>query len=105
MSTLFNLNIYESCNLQNDLAFLKDKGFELWGTALSENSYDIYETKEEFPMAIVVGNEANGIEKEILDICDKTVIIPMEKTIESLNVSVAASVIMYEILRRRKLKK
>lgn len=100
MSALFNLNIYESEELYEDIIYLKKKGFNIYGTALTEASEDLYKTEIKFPVAVVVGNEANGIDDEILDICDKKIIIPMEKTIESLNASVAASVVMYEVLRR-----
>lgn len=101
MSAIFNLDIYLSSNIVSDLKLLKEKGFEIIGSALTEDSKNIYSTKINSPSLVVMGNEANGIEKEVLDICDKKVIIPMKNNIESLNVSSAASVIMYEILRRQ----
>ena len=100
MSALFNLNIYFSNSLSDDLSLLKEKGFEIIGSALTDDARDIYKSKINSPVAVVMGNEANGIEKDILDICDKKIIIPMKNIMESLNVSVAASVIMYEMLRR-----
>jgi len=53
---------------------------------------------------IVIGNEANGITDEMLNVCDKTVTIPMPGKSESLNASVAASLMMYETVRKRKIK-
>ena len=101
MSALFNLNIFFSSDLLSDLSKLKEKGFEIIASALTDDAKIIYKTKIDSPALIVMGNEANGIDKEVLDICDKKVIIPMKNEMESLNVSSAASVIMYEILRRQ----
>lgn len=101
MSALFNLNIYTSDDLICDLNKLKEKGFEIIASALTDDSQIIYRAEINSPALVVMGNEANGIDKEVLDICDKKVIIPMKNKMESLNVSSAASVIMYEILRRQ----
>ena len=51
-------------------------------------------------MAIVIGNEANGVSKEILDMSDRKVKIPMLGKTESLNAAVATGVILYEYVRR-----
>jgi RNA methyltransferase, TrmH family len=52
--------------------------------------------------AILVGNEANGLSKEAALIADKTIIIPMEGQLESLNAAVAAAILMYEVNRQRR---
>lgn len=101
MSALFDQNIYFSDNLKEDLLYLKNKGFAVAGSLLSEESEILYKTEIKHPVALIIGNEANGMDKELEDICDKKVIIPMKGNIESLNASVAASVIMYEFLRRQ----
>lgn len=101
MSALFNQNIYISDNLERELKLLKEKGFSVLGSALSEESKELYRCDIKGPVAVVVGNEANGADEEILKMCDQKIIIPMKESIESLNVSIAASVIMYEILRRQ----
>ena len=62
-------------------------------TAL-ENGRPIHEIKKQEKMAYVLGNEGNGMEKEIIDICDQIAYIPIT-TIESLNVAVAGSIMMY----------
>ncbi len=100
MSALFNENIYYSDNLINDIELIKEKGYDVIGTYLDSDSCDIYSNDFKSPVAVVVGNEANGIDKGVIDLCDKKIIIPMKSDIESLNVSVAASIVMYEILRR-----
>ena len=53
------------------------------------------------PVAIVMGNEEKGIYEENLKLCNEQVRIPMTGTIESLNVSVAAGVFIYEVVRQR----
>jgi len=54
------------------------------------------------PIMIIIGNEAKGMSRGLKEICDKTVSIPMEGSVNSLNVSCAASVIMWEIFRNRR---
>ena len=102
MSALFNLNIFLSSSLKDDISFLKNKGFTVVGTTLQSDSVNLYKGEYEFPVAFIIGNEASGMDKDLIDLCDKKVIIPMEDGIESLNASVAGSVVMYEILRRQK---
>lgn len=105
MSSIFNLNIYISNNIKEDTKFLKSKGFMVAGTILSDNSENLYEASFENPVAFIIGNEGSGISSDLEEVCDKKVIIPMEEGIESLNASVAGSVVMYEIYRRGKYEK
>lgn len=102
MSALFNLNIFLSSSLKDDIELLKNKGFTVIGTTLQSDSVNLYKGDYEFPVAFIIGNEGAGMDKDLIDLCDKKVIIPMEDGIESLNASVAGSVVMYEILRRQK---
>ncbi len=84
-------------------SIMKEQKIVLVGTHLkAENSYK--EIIEYDNIAIVMGNESQGIHEELIDILDKKIYIPMEEGIESLNVSVAAGIIMYEsyIMRTRK---
>lgn len=101
MSALFDENIYISSDLEKDIEILKSKGFLVVGTSLSEESVELYKCRVKSPVAVIMGNEANGIDEEVLKLCDEKIIIPMKSEIESLNVSVAASVVMYEFLRRQ----
>lgn len=80
--------------------FLKKNGFRI--VAASEKA-DINYTKADFtePVAIVMGAEDTGIQPEVLDLCDTKVSIPMFGHIGSLNVSVAAGVMLYEAVRQR----
>ncbi len=77
----------------------KDK-YQILGLEISSNSKDIKKVKLRFPCALLLGNELKGIEEEILEKCDKIIQIPMKGKKESLNVSIAAGIAIYEILNK-----
>ncbi len=87
-------------NLTQAINELKERGVWIAGADMGGN--EMY--KEDFcgSIAIVVGSEGKGISKKIRDNCDFIVSIPMVGEINSLNASVAASVLMYEVLRQRR---
>ena len=60
---------------------------------------NIFNFKPKFPLALVIGNEVRGLSKKILDRCDETVFIPMSGRKESLNVSVAFGVAIYQLTK------
>ena len=62
----------------------------------------LYDADLTGPTVLVMGSEDTGISKEVLKLCDKQVSIPMSGTIESLNVSAAAAVLLFEVVRQRK---
>lgn len=88
-------------NLQQALEEMRSRGFWIYGTALGEKSASLYETEFTAPTAIVLGAEGKGLRALTQKLCDSLVSIPMSGVIESLNVSQAASVVLYELLRRR----
>jgi tRNA (guanosine-2'-O-)-methyltransferase len=81
--------------------YLKSKNMILYATYLSRESTSVFEIDWTQPSAIIFGNEQKGVSNEALDICDQMISIPMFGMIESLNVSVAAAVILYEATRQR----
>jgi tRNA (guanosine-2'-O-)-methyltransferase len=83
---------------------LKEEGFKIYGTILSDKAEDIYELDFTEKIAIVMGNEHRGISDEIIEACDKHIYIPMRGMIQSLNVSVATAVVLYEAQRQRAVK-
>lgn len=83
------------------LDFLKKEGYTFYAGILNDESHSLFETQFSEKCVIVVGNEGNGISKEMQSLCDKFVIIPMPGGAESLNVATAASVMVYEYLRQR----
>lgn len=65
-------------------------------------SKPFYEVQYEFPLAIVVGNETNGVSREVLDMADLIVEMPMWGVNVSLNVMVSCGIILYEIMKQQK---
>lgn len=87
-------------NLANTIDELKREGFWIVGSYLG-NSKPYTEIDYKIPVALVVGNEEKGIRKLTADKCDFLVHIPMKGKIQSLNVSVATGILLFEILRQR----
>ena len=80
--------------------FLKDSGYKIYGA--SEKATQSYIAPDyTTPVAIVLGSEEKGISDEILRLCDGLVAIPEYGHINSLNVSVAAGIMIYEVVRQR----
>lgn len=97
---LMNITVCREENLKTALKFLSDSGLKL--VAATEKAKDNY-TKISYnePVALVLGSEEEGISSEHLRLCDSMVKIPIVGKIESLNVSVAAGVMIYEVVRQR----
>ncbi len=87
-------------NLGQTIEELKKRG--VWITGADMSGKVMYEEDLKGAIAVVVGSEGKGISKKLKENCDFLISIPMLGEINSLNASVAASVIMYEILRQRK---
>lgn len=92
---IFNINII-SGNLINIIKELKERNIPVYGTNVQDginisdiNNHDFY--------AVVIGNEGNGVKKEILNICSSNIYIKINSKLESLNAGVAASIILYEL--------
>lgn len=99
MGAIFRVNIIEVDNLKETLEAVKKNKFKVMVTALDTNEsiYSVdYNNK-----VIVIGNEANGVSKEVQAIADEKVKIPMLGKTESLNASVATGIMIYEYVRRR----
>ena len=99
MGAIFRINIIESDNLVKTIKEMKKHKIKVMATSL-ETSKSMYDVSYE-KTAIVIGNEANGVEKEILELADEKIKIPMQGKTESLNASVATAVILYEAMRNK----
>jgi TrmH family RNA methyltransferase len=87
----------------NDLSLVKklrNSGFKLVASSLDTDK-NFYEVDLKEKVIISVGNEGNGISTEVYDLCDLKIKIPMPGGAESLNVAVAASIMMYEVVRQK----
>jgi 23S rRNA (guanosine2251-2'-O)-methyltransferase len=89
-------------NLANTIDELKKQGFWIIGSQLKD-SKNFLELDYKFPLALIVGNEEKGIRKLTAEKCDYLISIPMFGKIQSLNVSVATGIILYEINKRQEL--
>lgn len=101
VGTLDNMNMVSVTNLVNAINKLKDNGFWIVGTAL-ENSVDFKTIDYSGKIALVIGNEGSGISNIVANNCDFLAKIPMYGKTNSLNASVAAGIMIYEIIRNRK---
>ncbi|PQB04564.1 TrmH family RNA methyltransferase [Aureitalea marina] len=76
---------------------LRSKGYKLVATSPHQSSVDLSDFKLEQPIALIFGTEKEGISQEVLDRCDECLKIPMYGFTESLNVSVSAAIILYQL--------
>ena len=99
MGAILRVNVIESQDLTKTLTELKSHKYKIVATSLEtkKSIYDIDYTNK----VIVIGNEANGVSKEVLNLADEKVIIPMLGKTESLNAAVATGIITYEYVRQK----
>ena len=97
---LARLPVYRVANLSRTIEKLQDKGFWTVGMA-GEADASIYETVLDGSLAVVMGSEGKGIRRLVRETCDQLIKIPMPGFVESLNVSVATGVTLFEISRQR----
>lgn len=91
-------------SVKNCFEKYKAEGFKIYSSLLDENSVSLYELDLSEKCMIVLGNEHRGVSEEAVKYCDETFYIPMRGMVESLNVSVAAAVTLYEAQRQRLVK-
>ena len=99
MGAIFRIKIIETSDLIQSIKEMRKHHFKLMVTSLQADTsiYDIEFNKK----IIVIGNESNGVSKEIQDMADEKAKIPMLGKTESLNASVAAGIVMYEYVRQK----
>ena len=95
------MNIARVNNLNETIKYLKDNGIWVCGTDMEANNY-YYNENFDGPIAIVIGSEGFGMSRLVKDNCDFLVKIPMKGKITSLNASVSAGIVMYEVVKQRK---
>ena len=98
---LAHLKLCRVVNLVETLKELQQHGFWSYGAVVSEDGQSIYKTDFSGKVALVIGSEGKGIRPLVQKTCDHLITIPMQSDFDSLNVSVAAAVIMFEIARPR----
>ena len=101
VGTLDNVHLVVVSNLVQAIQKMKDNGYWIVGTAL-ENSVDYRSVDYNGKIGLVIGNEGSGISRLVSNNCDFMVKIPMYGKTNSLNASVAAGIMIYEVIRNRK---
>lgn len=96
MSALCNISIFEDVTLSEFYDFIKDNTIKTYVTSL-ENAKPYHTISYPKRTMIILGNEGNGVSREIIEMCDQAITIPMYGDIESLNVSIAAALCMYKV--------
>lgn len=92
--------VIQVSNINNAIAYLKEKGFWIVGTKMdADKSYK--DLDADVSLAIIIGSEGFGMSKLVAKNCDYTVSIPMSGHVNSLNASVSAALLMYEIYHKR----
>ena len=96
MSALCNIPIFGDVTLSEFYDFIKDNTIKTYVTSL-ENAKPYHTISYPKRTMIILGNEGNGVSREIIEMCDQAITIPMYGDIESLNVSIAAALCMYKV--------
>ena len=104
MGSIYRVKFSFVDRVEDALDILKENGIKTYACALSKDSRSYDEFDYQKPVAILIGNEGNGLKKSTIEASDETAYIPMCGQVESLNASVAASIMMYEVFRQRRQK-
>lgn len=94
-----DLNLYD--DLKPELLKLKEQGYKIAATHMARKAVDFRTIDWTKPWVIVFGNEHRGVSDDIVEIADENIFLPMLGFVQSLNISVAAAVTLYEIQRQR----
>jgi len=97
---LSSLPVHRSPNLKQTIEYLKDSGLRIVA-ASEKGEVDYYDVDLTGPLAIIMGSEEDGVSGEYLRRCDEVLNIPMRGSIGSLNVSVAAGILLFEVLKQQ----
>lgn len=96
MGTIFTLPVVRSTDLVRDLRWLRDEAaFNLMATVLDSDALPLRQAEQTRRTALLFGNEALGLERELVAECDRKLIIPMRPGVDSLNVAVTAGIFLY----------
>lgn len=100
MGSVFHIPVFQNVSLDEMATELREKGIPLYAAHLQGRQYP-YSLNLRRACAFLIGNEARGLSEEAAALCDSYVKIPMPGQAESLNASVAAAVLLYEVVRQR----
>lgn len=96
------IRIHNHESIEACYSVLRKQGMSIYATALGRDNVDLYSVDFTQPSALVFGNEMRGVSAAGIDGADATVFIPMQGMVESLNISAACAVSLYEAMRQRR---
>lgn len=96
MGHISKLDLYLYDDISMTLSRLKERGYRIFAAEVTPDSTPLSKITVKGKWVLLMGHEEKGISKEMLDLCDETVMIEMEPHIKSFNVAVAASILMYQ---------
>ena len=96
MGNLFRLRVFSVSDIAGSIAALRTSGRRVFAAELREGALSVSDASVTAKDVFVIGNEGHGIPEEISASCDGSVYIPIAKGVESLNASIAASVLLWE---------
>ncbi len=96
------LTIHHYFNVEECFSVLRSRYSKIFSTRLAEDALDLYTMDFTQSIALVFGNEHDGVSNEASALCDGNIIIPQVGMIQSLNISVACAVTLYEVFRQRR---
>lgn len=96
---IYHTSVAKVNNIKTVMEELKKEG--LWFACADMDGQVMYDLDLTGPIGLVIGNEGNGVSRLVKETCDMTASIPMKGDIDSLNASVAAGVLAYEVVRQR----
>jgi tRNA G18 (ribose-2'-O)-methylase SpoU len=101
MGTIFDLPVVETASLVLTLRGLRNRGVHVVGAHPHGDGRTLARANLNRDVCIVVGSEGDGLGPEVLEACDEHAAIPMQQGVDSLNVTSATSVFLYEASRQR----
>jgi TrmH family RNA methyltransferase len=103
MGSVFRMPFYRVDNLESVLLDIKEQGIKLFAAHLKGKAYYDQENYCNTGVAFMIGNESKGLKEETAELANVYIKIPLVGKVESLNASVAASLLMYEVNRQRRI--
>ncbi|MBO8137125.1 MAG: RNA methyltransferase [Desulfotomaculum sp.] len=94
------VNINEKPDINTAVKELKEKGYQVLASCLTKDSVPVDEIDLSGPTVLVFGNEHSGLSEEAVNLADGKFVIPMHGFVQSLNISVAAAVTLYQVTKR-----
>lgn len=94
------MKIVKAPSLQSTISKLKKANYWIYSSVLSKDSKNYSTINYNFPLVLIVGNESKGISKTLIKESDELVYIPIKGTVQSLNVSVATGILLFEIIKK-----